>query len=361
MKKIVVFGATGKVGAYLTLYLKECGYEVVAAGKRADDRHFFEDHGIPYRSVDILRPESLAVLPEKGVYGVIHLAAVLPATMPGYHPRVYVESNITGTLNVLDYAVSAGAERFVYPRTVADVYHLYGSLKPIDPDAPSRFPLNTDHSVYTITKNAAVDLVRHYAARYGFRCYILRFPNIFCYHPNPTYYKDGRKRWQGLRLLIEQAKAGEDIELWGNPDCARDFFYVKDCVRLIERTLSSDGGSGVYNVGTGKAVTRMEQIQGIIRVFSPKDRPSRIVIDRSRPDSPFFLLDIRKTVEELGYTPKYDYISALEDLKREMELNRFEPLWGTEADYTEPYAAGGRTAGGEGADAKPIDHERESI
>lgn len=82
---------------------------------------------------------------------------------------------------------------------------------------------------------------------------------------------------------------------------------------------------------TGKVVTRMEQIEGIIKLWSPKDKPSRIIVDRSKPDSPFYMLDISKTERELGYVPKYDYMSYLRDMKDEMEHNRFEKLWAKKA------------------------------
>ncbi len=84
-------------------------------------------------------------------------------------------------------------------------------------------------------------------------------------------------------------------------------------------------------------VTRLEQIQGIIDVFGNPNKKSKIVINRDKPDSPNFILDISKTIEQLGYEPKWDYISYLKDLKKEMENNRFEKLWGKESDYTQGF------------------------
>lgn len=335
MKKIVIFGATGKVGCYSALHLKEVGFDVVAVGHRPSDNGFFADYGIEYVSMDILNEESFDVLPQKNVFGIIHMAATLPATMEGYNPHTYVHSNLDGTLNVLDYAVKTGVQRFVFPKSWSDITYLTGNLTPIPADAPVKFPLDNDHTIYAITKNAACDIIQHYSVKYNFKYYILRFPNIFCYHPNPTYFVDGKKRWTGQRAIIEQAKRGEDIELWGNPEAARDVFYVKDCTQIIEKCLSANGESGIYNVGTGWLVTRRDQIQGLIDIFGDRTHPSKIVVRADKPDSPIYLLDISKTVEQLGYKPKYDYLTYLKDMKHEMEINRFEKLWGKESDYTQ--------------------------
>lgn len=335
MKKIVIFGATGKVGCYSALHLKEVGFDVVAVGHRPSDNGFFADYGIEYVSMDILNEESFDVLPQKNVFGIIHMAATLPATMEGYNPHTYVHSNLDGTLNVLDYAVKTGVQRFVFPKSWSDITYLTGNLTPIPADAPVKFPLENDHTIYAITKNAACDIIQHYSVKYNFKYYILRFPNIFCYHPNPTYFVDGKKRWTGQRAIIEQAKRGEDIELWGNPEAARDVFYVKDCTQIIEKCLSANGESGIYNVGTGWVVTRRDQIQGLIDIFGDRTHPSKIVVRADKPDSPIYLLDISKTVEQLGYKPKYDYLTYLKDMKHEMEINRFEKLWGKESDYTQ--------------------------
>ena len=112
-KTIVVFGATGKVGCYSALYLKEQGYDVIAVGRRKSDNGFFADYEIPYVSLDILNTMDYNQLPQENVYGIVHMAATLPATMDGYDPHEYVRSNLDGTLNVLDYAVKAGVQRFV--------------------------------------------------------------------------------------------------------------------------------------------------------------------------------------------------------------------------------------------------------
>ena len=267
MKTIVVFGATGKVGCYTSLYLKENRYNVIAVGHRPSDNGFFADYGIPYVSIDILQMSDFSKLPRNNIYGVVHMAAILPATMEGYNPHEYIRSNLDGTLNVLDYAVKAGVQRFVFPKSWSDILYLTGTLNPIPADAEVRFPLNNDHTVYAITKNAACDIIKHYSAKYRFKFYILRFPNIFCFHPKPTYYVDGVARWTGQRAIIEEARKGADIELWGSPQAARDVFYVKDCTQIIEKCFSANGESGIYNVGTGWVVNRYDQIQGIIDVF----------------------------------------------------------------------------------------------
>lgn len=337
MKKqnVIVFGATGGVGAYTSLYLKDKGYNVIAVGKRNSDNDFFKDYDINYHAVDISKKESFKVLPREDIYAIVHLAGSLPARMKNYNPQEYIDANIIGTLNVLEYSRSVNIEKFVFATTLADVYHLCGSTDLIDPDSIRKFPKNTDHSVYTITKNAAIDLIQHYSYKYSFNPFIVRFANVFLYHPNPYYFVNGVKKGKGLYNIIEQAKRGEDIELWGDPTRTRDAFYVKDCTQLLEKCISSKSQGGVYNVGTGIGTSREEQIKSIIEVFSPSDQISKIVYRPDLPDSPQFMLDISKNIEELNYKPQYDYLAFLKDFKLEMESSVFEKLWGTELDYIE--------------------------
>lgn len=329
MRRVVIFGATGTVGAYAALYLREHGYDVVAVGSRKEDNGFFVDYGIEYYSVDVRREQDFGKLPGSGVYAVVHLAGLLPARMEGYQPQRYIDINFTGALNVFEYCAKVNVKKVIYSQSISDVARLCGTKIPIPSDAPTSFPLNNDHSVYSITKNAAVSLLEHYSARYGFQHYILRFPNIYLYHPNPYYYVDGERRWQGYRLMIHKALHGEPLSIWGTPDKVRDIVYVKDCCQIIEKCLSVDTApSGTYNVGTGVGTTLEEQVRGIVRVFSPKENPSPITYDASKPDAVEYIFDMGKVEKFLGYNPRYDYIAYLEDFKKEMELQRFEKLWG---------------------------------
>ena len=332
-QKVVLYGATGTVGAYAAVALKQAGYDVVALGKRECDNGFFGEHGMMYHSVDITDKHSFCVLPQSDVYAVVHLAGAIPARMKGYDPQTYIDSVLTGTLNVLDYCVAVSANRIVFAQSVADVSYMYGDNVVIPVDAPQRFPLNDDHSVYSICKNAAVNLIEHYYVKYGLKRFVLRFPNIYVYHPNPFYYFDGEKRWQSYRLLIERAKQGLPIELWGNADLQRDIVYVKDCVQIIEKSLSANVDGGMYNVGTGIGTSMRKQIEGIVEVFSLQEQRSQIIERPEKPDTASYIMDVSKTIKDLGYQPQYDYISYLKDMQKEMELEPFEHLWGKGEDY----------------------------
>ncbi len=332
MKKVLVFGATGTVGAYTCLYLKEKGYNVIAVGHRQSDNGFFALHDMDYYSVDVRNKQDFQKLPKSDIDGIVHLCGMLPARMKGYNPQLYVDVNMSGTLNILEYSKELQPDVFVYSQSIADVAYLCGNKVPIPADAATSFPINNDHSVYSITKTAAVNLIKHYSAIVGYQYYILRFPNIYLYHPNPMYYVDGMEKWQGYRRLIHMAQRGEPITIWGNPDKVRDIVYVKDCTQIIEKCISSNAESGTYNVGTGIGTSLKEQVEKIVEVFSPLGHRSAISYDLDKPDTTEYIFDISKTKQNLGYVPQYGYLEYLLDFKDEMEKETFALLWGTNQD-----------------------------
>lgn len=100
MKKIVVFGATGNLGAYISVHMKEQGYDVIAVGHRKNDNNFFADRGMSYYSVDIKDPKAFDILPKDDIYAVAHFASSLPSRY-AFDPIDLFESITIGTLNVL--------------------------------------------------------------------------------------------------------------------------------------------------------------------------------------------------------------------------------------------------------------------
>ena len=174
MKTVVVFGATGNLGAYIAVHLKNQGYDVIAVGHRKDDNNFFADRGMRYYSVDIKKPEAFDILPKENIYAVAHFASSLPSRY-AFNPIDLFESITIGTLNVLNWMKSIDCKKIVFPQTPSDMAKFHNNGCVIPCDAPRHFPLTGDHAIYTIAKNAAVDLMEHYQAEFGFQFFALRF------------------------------------------------------------------------------------------------------------------------------------------------------------------------------------------
>ncbi|MDM1094754.1 NAD-dependent epimerase/dehydratase family protein [Myroides odoratimimus] len=332
MKKVVVFGATGNLGAYTSVHLKNLGYDVHAVGFRKSDNDFFKLNGMTYYSVDISKKEDFDILP-KDIYGIVHLAGELPSRYE-YKPELLVSSITLGTLNVLEYMLKAGGKRIVFPQTPFDQSEYHNTNNVIPADEPKTFPLLGDHSVYTIAKNAAVDLIDHYAATYSFKRFHLRFFTIYHYHPNAYHFSDYKRRMMPYRMLMDRASKSLEIEVWGDVSRSKEMVYVKDFTQVIEKCFSCDAPGGMYNVG-GKAVSLEEQISGIIDVFSPEGNKSKKIYKPEMPNPLMAKFDISKTEQELGFKQQYSYLDSLVDFKKDMEEEPFALLWGVKEDYTE--------------------------
>lgn len=332
MKKVVVLGATGTLGAPISIHLKGLGYDVTAVGHRKSDNGFFADHGIEYLSADISVKSDFDKLPQENVYAVLNFAGALPASMEGYNADLYVSSIIQGTLNVLEYTRKIKADRIVFPQSLFDISYKFGTKTPIPADSERIAPIDGDHAVYVIAKNAAVDLIEHYHAVYGIKRFILRLSRVYLYHPNPYTFTDGKKVMISDRFLIYKAMKGEDIELWGDPDRLLETCSVRDFLQIVEKCLEAQHEGGLYNIGSGGSTLR-ERIEGIVDVFSPADKRSNIIECPEKRSAQQFVLDITKTCDELGYRPADTWKTYLESFKEDMQNQPFAKLWGREEDY----------------------------
>ena len=335
MKKIIIFGATGNVGSYVTKYASEffggTEYEVIASGRR--DTDVFEPFGVKFVQADMLNKADFDRLPQSDVHAVILLAATIPSYMNDYDGEKYLNTNIMGTYNVLEYCRRVKADRILFSQTVFDIslYALEDPTRVLDPHLPPYFDYSGDHAMYVISKNTAIEMLKHYLKEYGLKYYVFRFPTIYEYSTFQYYYPNGVKTMRPLYRQINRAKNSEPLELWGDPSYAKDMVHVYDCAQMLCKCCLYEGKDHeTYNVGTGIPVTLQEQCQAIIDVFSPKDHPSPISYDPSRPDAPEYIFDVSKTRRLLGYEPKYAYRDYLLDFKKEMKAQRFALLWGKE-------------------------------
>ena len=329
MYKIIIFGATGYIGAYLTdfckTHLDPNEFEIIAVGRRKTD--FFAKQGIQYVQLDVRNDEDFRKLPEQDVYAAINLTGLLPAYFKDYDPFAYVETNINGSLRIMEYARKNGADRVLYTQTWAEQAGYWGEREVLSPELPRKLLYTGDHAFYSITKAMVADTMRFYREEYGVKDFVFRLPNVYMYAPQKSYFVDGIEKPIGYRYMIDRAASGADLEMWGNPDAFKDILYIKDLCQMMCKALTAKVNGGTYNAGTGIKTTLREQIEGYIKVFSPHSEQSRIIEKPEGGTFTSFVMDIENAKKELGYEPEYPFIAYLEDYQKEQDAKRFDSLW----------------------------------
>ncbi|MDO5420520.1 MAG: NAD(P)-dependent oxidoreductase [Bacteroides sp.] len=334
MKTILIFGATGTLGAYISLHFHKLGYRVLAVGHRKSDNGFFADYNIPYYSVDISEKSDFKNLPTENIDIVAHFAGALPASMKGYNGELYIDTVIKGTYNVLEFMRENNIPKIIFPQSLFDVSYLFGSRTPIPADAEMKAPLDGDHAMYVIAKIAAVQIIEHYYKTHGIKRFILRLSRVYAYHPNPYTFTDGEKVMVSDRLLMQKAEKGEPISIWGDANRLLETCCMEDFLQIVEKCAESPLDGGLYNIGSGGS-TLDERIHAIVDIFSNPQNKSEISYEPEKRSAMQFTLDITKTKSELGYKPQYSWKDYCKWFKKERELQRFAKLWGTEDDYIE--------------------------
>ncbi|MFH0726845.1 MAG: NAD(P)-dependent oxidoreductase [Pseudomonadota bacterium] len=326
MKKVVIIGATGSTGINLTEHLSDNGYKVFATGYKERSTDYYRQRNIKYCSLDIARREDFLKLPQKDVDCVILLAGIMPGRMKGYDPFKYIDINITGTLNTLEYCKNIGISKIIFAQSHSDVAGHWNTGNYIKADEIRSIKLKGDHAVYIISKCAAVDLIEYYHQEYGIQNVVFRLPTIYCYWPDSTMFVNGSKTEMAYLVFIRKAIEGEPIEIWGNPQIEKDIVYVKDFVQIIERAVESKKAQGIYNVGTGIPTTLEQQIKGIVEVFGTPGKQSELIYKPYKPSQTSYLYDISRTQKDLGYVVRYPYIKMLEDMKKEINNPIFQEI-----------------------------------
>jgi len=325
---ILIFGAAGFIGTYLSDQLRRDGYEVIASDFSEIGEAYYREQGIPYHRVDITRKEEFERLPVEGVDAVVHLASVQPANVSEqkYDPRDYVRVNALGTLNILEFCRVNRVPKIIYTCSHRNTQGMWAekSGRPILESDGRSIKFTGEYAMFSISESAAADCVEHYAQTHGIEGIVLRLPPVYGYGPHTEIFKDGKPLKTGFQIFIENAERSRPLELWGDPANGRDIIYVKDVVSAIGLALEKTDMGGLYNISSGRRLTLKEQAECIIRLFSPPGRPSEICYLPEKPNLiESYVYDIDKARRAFGWQPEYSFEDMLLDYRKEIDSGRF--------------------------------------
>ncbi|MBU9735550.1 NAD-dependent 4,6-dehydratase LegB [Diplocloster agilis] len=322
MKKVLVTGSDGFIGSHLTETLVKKGYEV----KAFVYYNSFNSWGwLDNVSKDIMKhvevfqgdirdphgvKESL-----QGCDAVFHLAALIAIPFSYYSPDTYVDTNIKGTLNILQASRELGTERVL----VTSTSEVYGTAKyvPIDEHHPYQ-----GQSPYSATKIGADRLAESFYRAFDLPVSIVR--------PFNTYGPRQSAR-AVIPTIITQLLAGQEEIKLGSLSPTRDFNYVKDTANgfiSIYESMNTIGEE--INIATQREISIGELAAELIKQINPK---ARICCDeqRLRPQKSEVnrLLGSNTKIKELtGWKPEYTFEQGLEEtiafLRRNLDKYKIE-------------------------------------
>jgi UDP-glucose 4-epimerase len=221
---------------------------------------------------------------------VVHLVSTTMPAPSNLNPVYDVETNVIGTIKMLDEAVKKGVKKIVFASSGGTIYGIPQFL-PI----PETDPTNPICS-HGIGKLAIEKYLALYHHLYGLDYTILRFGNP--YGP--------RQRTKGVQgavaVFLGHVLADEQITIWGDGSVARDFFYIDDLVSALVRVIELDSKSKVYNIATGRSES-LKNILSVIQDVTGK-KPYVTYQPPRKLDVPVSCLDISKAMKELDWTPR---------------------------------------------------------
>lgn len=298
-KKILVTGADGFIGSHLTESLVRAGYAVKAfVLYNSFNTWGWLDHCAPevkgrfeVFSGDIRDPHGVREA-MVGCDAVLHLAALIAIPYSYHSPDTYVDTNIKGTLNVMQAARSLGVERVIHTSTS----EVYGTARfvPIREDHPL-----SGQSPYSATKIAADQLAYSFYASFGLPVVIAR--------PFNTYGPRQSARAVIPTIVAQIAKGASKIKL-GAVSPTRDFNFVDDTVAGFIAALRSDVGLGEavnfgsnFEVSIGETACLIAEIMNAnIEIVTDEQRVRPIESEVER-----LWADNTKARELFGWSPKY--------------------------------------------------------
>jgi UDP-glucuronate 4-epimerase len=218
---------------------------------------------------------------------VFHFAARAGVRPSIADPRLYVSTNIDGTLNLLEGCRKTGVKHFVF----ASSSSVYGVNKKV-PFAEDDL-IERTISPYAATKLAGEQLCSNYSHLFGIRCICLRFFTVYGPRQRPDL---------AISKFTHKIMAGEAIDQYGDGSTARDYTFVEDIINGVIAAGHYTGGDfEIINLGGSAANTLSELISSIEEILGKK---AQINYLPDQPgDVPLTYADVSKAQRLLGYTP----------------------------------------------------------
>ena len=290
-----MLGGSGFIGSHVVDQLLEDGHDVSVLD-RAPEYYREPVPEVRYYFGDFLDEQLL----EKSLVDIDKVVHLISTTTPGTaakDPVFDVQSNLVGTLQLIQIMLRNGQKDILYLSSGGTVY-----------GNPEFLPVSEAHPIrpictYGVVKAAAENYLRLYQHLDGLRPLILRVSN-------PYGPRQGHIGVQGaIGTFLQRLKAGEGIEVWGDGSIERDFIYIEDLANLCVRAVNSDL-TGTYNAGSGRATSInviLEQLELMLgRKIEVRYKETR------KFDVQSVFLDCSKVKQELQFSPQTELLEGLQ-------------------------------------------------
>ncbi|MCS7102312.1 MAG: NAD-dependent epimerase/dehydratase family protein [Candidatus Korarchaeum sp.] len=255
MPAVVVTGGAGFIGSHTVeelLRIPEVEVIVVDNFHSGSHKNLKSSGRVRVLNSDIRALNDLKLDP-RDLLGVVHLAAIVSLDEAYSNPKLTLETNVIGTLNVLEMARKLDTRRFVYASSVA----VYGE--------PVKLPIDEDHptnpsNIYGLSKLMGEQLAMRYMQDYGIEVISLRYFNVYGPRMRSGPYSGV------IHRFITALLSGGTVRIFGDGSQTRDFVYVEDVAEANVRALLS-GAKGMFNIGTGVETSIKELLSLLCEVI----------------------------------------------------------------------------------------------
>ncbi|PWT80086.1 MAG: epimerase [Acidobacteria bacterium] len=300
MKNILVTGGAGFIGSHLVdQLLNERQWHITVIDdfndfydpnlKRANIRSHLEDKNYHLVEADIRDRDALEqVFSANDFDCVVHLAARAGVRPSLTQPLLYAETNVNGTLNLLELARKQKVKQFVFGSS-SSVYGINAKV-PFSEDDPIRQPI----SPYAATKASGELLAHTYSHLYGLRCVCLRFFTVYGARQRPDL---------AIHKFARLMSAGKPIPVFGDGSARRDYTFIDDILAGARAAIDFEGSSyEVFNLGESRTVELRELISLLEKEL---DMKAEVDWQPVQPgDVPQTYADIDKARRLLHYNPQ---------------------------------------------------------